>query len=214
MPNENTLLPSLPDDKLLHPEIWVHAYPAIAAARTRAHEYLASGGWCPREDVPKMTVNKHGWPWLSIDKFDKSNPRKISALFGRTAPATGHFSYADVPEISNFFSYCQSRTDLVGSLLPPPDFTLDWLHDLFIQHLIFGVLDRCEAIGAKTESEVRQVYKVAERSIFLTSLPAEVVVPIALGAFDFKGPLLIDGDVRIESLDDATQHSQIGRAHV
>lgn len=196
---------------LIHPEIWQRAYPAIEASRVKAHNYLASGGWCLQHDVPTLTTNEYGWPWLSFDQFGENRPHRLSSLFGEKAPAAKHFSHADVPEIVDFYNYCRSRTDLIGTLLPPADFNLAPFEDMFIHRLLFGVMDRCEAVNAATEAQTLLVYAQAEKAIFQPSLPAELIVPVANGNFEFDKPWRIDSNVWIEPLDECTQRARATR---
>lgn len=196
---------------LIHPEIWNQALPAILACRAKVRERLESGGWCLREPLRRMR-NVGAWDWPSVERYGEGGALDRPSLFRPSGDLPAQIPESEVPELKQFFEYCYTRTDLSGTLLiPPPEEDsersryLPRIPDFHMRRLVLDVMDRCENIGAESEEEIKGVYEQMEKSIFQEELPAELLVPIVMGAFDLDGSLQLDEHVRIESMDEPTQ---------
>lgn len=192
-------------------DLWAHASAAIRAIRDKVQEVIAAGGWYPTQDTRKLSQFDGGWPNLSVDRYGRSGPPAIDRMFGKKASTLTPLTYDDVPEVIAFHAYVRSRQDLIGTLLPLPREGRgleEVFSDLFMNHLLFGVAGRCEALSLEGDAVLR-VYLEAERSVLAKTLPAELVVPVLLADFGTDHAVQIDANVRIEPLN---EHDQLARA--
>lgn len=204
-----------PAPELIHPEIWDQAFPAIVACRAKVRNHLEAGGWCL--DTPSRKMRRVGeWDWPHIYRYDRGGPPDRPSLFKGLGESAARIPQSDVPELQQFVEYCHTRTDLEGTLLLPSDSQepqaralLEHVPDLHIYALVLDVMDRCENVAAETEEEIKAIYAQREKSLFQEELPAEIVVPIAMGAFELEDPLQLDEWVRIEPMDEPTQLARV-----
>jgi hypothetical protein len=193
-------MPYSPDlQQPIDQELWDHARPAIHALIDAAATYRDSGGWCLRADVPEIHEEQQ-FPWLSVKEWGDDRPWDWRKLFGRRGKPFTQIAVEDIPELMAWREYCAGRADLIGSLLPPEDFDLEWLSSMFIDHLTLDVFDRAMHLNARTPEDFIATYLEAERSVLAPSLWGDIVIPLPFTAFPSDDPLKIDSGVTIRRL--------------
>ncbi|MER7362641.1 hypothetical protein [Nonomuraea wenchangensis] len=190
-------------------QLWHLAREAVADAGARADEYLATGSWIPKIDMPKIDAFDSGWPDLSRPLLSSSSNGRVNyvSLFGRERRSLTPLAYDDAPALVRFIDYVRGRPDLRARLFPEhmtdPSFA-DSIFVTGVANLPLSLLDRTRAVGA-TDSDLVQLYAQRERAWLSDRLPVEYVIPLALTPLDLDEPLVLDASTRIEPLDTGTQ---------
>jgi hypothetical protein len=146
-----------------------------------------------------MDLQGH-WPWLTVDSWSEDRPKDWSKLFGKRGAQFTQIAYEDIPELQEFRAYCETRTDLRGTLLQPANVDLDFLQTMFIDHLSLDVYERAMHLGAHSLDSILPIYLEAERSVLQETLTGDIIVPLAFAAFAPNDLIHLDSTTTVRPL--------------
>jgi hypothetical protein len=195
----------------LDPELWQLTRAAVLAVGAAVDEYLGeTHRWRPRYRLGAVGKFDSGWPHLTRPTFAGDNaPVEYSSLVGSNRGQLTPIAYRDVAELATLLDYVRGRDELRDRLAPGPDVPSG---DLVVRMIEFeaaelplSLLDRSRSIGANSDDGLLPLYLERERAWLLDPLPFEYVIPMVLSALDIDETLDIDGNIRLERLNDPTQ---------
>jgi hypothetical protein len=193
---------------------------AAKACRTLALDYLAAGGWIPRERLPKVGKYAGGWPSFSLPTLGADDgPRKLSDLFGVNRSALIPFAYDDLPELVDLMNYVKGHADIADLFqIRMPDGSLNESQDAYeimtrigAVRLVMSVMTRADALDIWSDAALSELYGELEAALLAPSLTAELIVPLIGVDIEFEERLYISEHVWIERMGDKLQ---IARAPV
>ncbi len=198
-------------------ELWHHVRQAVLEARSATDVHLAkSNAWLPRVRLPRVDQFPSGWPNLSAPSPfpTQDGPVDLSALFALEKDTLHPIAYSDVPALDALVAYVLGRDDLLEILALPPsqetdETNKDDVRRRFLVHeaadLALSLLDRAAALGAEGDDNLLAAYCERERSLLLTELPAELVVPLPLAHLNLEETLVVSDRIRVERMQDSIQ---------
>lgn len=210
----------------LRPDLWQISLPAVRAALSRGKEYIASGGYVSRADVPAYETNTHGWSTTTGRDFVFSNrsdaPVNWDYMFGHRRGPLAAIPLTDVPELvaaaEQVRNLSLSDPVLERAMSVRSRGTqnrAEQAQAIEFEYISFvtDIVGRADAVGANTDDDLLGIYLQLERARLAPQLPGDLMVPIALTALDLDEPLQIGEGIWIEQLDQATQRARAVSAH-
>lgn len=206
----------------IHPKLYELTLEAAKAARIVAAEFIASGKHYSRRDVTKFEKNEHGWSTTTSAGFFSStrrdSPPNWDYMFGREQGVFSAISIGGIPAFEHAVAEVRRMAledadfEQGISILSQSEENLtkrgEQIEFEYIR-FVSDVISRAEAIGASTDSDLREIYLALERARFAKVLHGDLVVPLALTPFEFDGVFEVAPGVLIEPL---TEEIQCARA--
>jgi hypothetical protein len=199
---------------VINEELGAKVLSAAKSCRVLALDYVATGGWVPRETLSQLGQYRGGWPSFSSLAADgEDGSRKLSGLFGVSRNTLVPFAYNEVPELAELVDYVQERPDLAdlfqirmpdGSLIERLDLR-EVMTRVGAAGLATSVLSRADALGLDSDEELTALYEELESALLAPSLAAQLVVPLAVVDIEFEQRLSVSERVWIERMGEKLQ---------
>jgi hypothetical protein len=201
----------------LQPDLWNLTLLSVKAARAAGLQYVESGKFASRREVPKYEENSQGWSTTTSGRtFGSSDAGPINwkYMFGEKKGTLTYIGIDEIPVLAagveQVLKISMDDPEFEKKLVrfplgdPGSEERQGYLRSTFIS-FVTDIISRAEATGAYSDNELLAIYLPLERARFAEQLSGDVVVPIALTALNATEPLELAPDVWIEPLDKKMQ---------